>query len=257
MALATISGRIDEQLKRRLDEIASDRAGGKAEVVAEAVTLYLEGSHPIVEKSQPEPHPLQAELDAIAPKIEGLKQAVAKYEEAIVGIDLKIQAIDVEQQLPEGTAINLSGGIFDQLDQHIASKTASDEGRKLHAELGQQRQAAFELIHRHGQEIKSLEAEQKRLADRITADHALVEGDRLAKLYEEQAKALNAIGVKLRAHQARYGALITDQYSTESWQRSSRYHLDVKHIGVSLSETINDCVSRVYTVLEYPKDQPR
>jgi Tfp pilus assembly protein PilO len=198
MTTSTISAKIPQDQRDRLDAIAAAEDIAVSRLVATAIEQYLQqpaiGPQTETEAPTMPPHPLQPELDAKYSTIERLTAEISELEEGITAIEFKLTTAGRQVEVtPTGD------GLLGQIGDRLALRATEAEQRQAIAELEKTLKGAIDLLTSKRSQLEQTRTVIDGMEMQLAADaeRAIFQG--LADRYHVRAEELNTIAREYNA----------------------------------------------------------
>jgi chromosome segregation ATPase len=187
MTTTTVSAKIPQDQRDRLDAIAAAEDVALSKVVATAIEQYLEAPATAI-TTIPAVHPLQTDLTAKYSTIDRLNAEISELEQGIAAIEFKLSAAGRQVEVtPTGD------GLLGQIGDRLALRDNEAEQRAAIAQLETTLKGAIDLLGTKRSQLDKTSAEVAGLEMQIAADAERAVFQGLADRYHVRAEELNTI----------------------------------------------------------------
>jgi hypothetical protein len=187
MTSTTISAKIPQSQRDRLDEIAAAEDVALSKVVATAIEQYLEAPTPAI-PAIPAVHPLQPELDAKYSTIDRLNAEIEELAQGITAIEFKLSAAGRQVEVtPTGD------GLLGQIGDRLALRDSEAEQRAAIAELEKTLKGAIDLLGTKRSQLEQTRTAIDGMEMQLAADAERAVFQGLADRYHALVEEINTI----------------------------------------------------------------
>jgi hypothetical protein len=191
MTSTTVSAKIPQDQRDRLDELAVQQDVAMSRIVAVAIEQYLGGTPTIEAPKPPTAHPLTAELAAKYATVDRLQSEVTELQQSIEAMTFKLSQAGQQVEItPTG------GGLLGQIGDRLGLRQKESDQRAAISELEKTRNGAIDLLQSKRSELARTYHDIGDMEMQIGADGQTAVFQELYDRYVILAAELNAIAIQ-------------------------------------------------------------